>query len=378
MPQIADPLNDPVNAGNIVDPPVAGSAPVAGASGCPSSGVKIPSGSSGVTISSGTWTICPGTYVGGVQINGTASVTMVSGVYYMAGGGFSVTGSASLNGAAGVMIYNSSGSISGVSTTPATVDTVPAKVNGKKDPKLANGLTSDNNPSDLGETVNYTMTLDRAGGGSPSPAGTVSFYDGALANGTPAPIAACQNLPLVSAGGTKAKATCANQVYNNFGTRAILAIYWGNAVYNARGDTLTQTINSSGNIAPVTLATSGNIQIKGPSSGKYAGLVIFQDRTSNLTVTLQPGSGLAACAGNWLTQDVPDAAGTEPPAACGPLGGIQGTIYAPAQTALVFVTASGVANLQVIAGKIQVDSNADARFAYTPQFFANGAIRLIE
>ena len=63
---------------------------------------------------------------------------------------------------------------------------------------------------------------------------------------------------------------------------------------------------------------------------------------------------------------------------CGPLGGIQGTIYAPAQTALVFVTASGVANVQVIAGKIQIDSAANARFAYTPQFFANGVIRLIE
>jgi hypothetical protein len=277
------------------------------------------------------------------------------------------------------MIYNSSGSISGVSTTPATVDTVPAKVKGKKDPKLSGGgLTSNNNPSDIGEAVNYTMTLDRSGGGQPSPTGTVSFYDGALANGTPDPIAVCQNVPLVSAGGSKVKAVCTNQVYNSFGTRAILAVYWGDSVYNAIGDTLTQTVNSSGNIAPVTLSTSGNVQMKGPSSGKYAGLVIFQDRTSNLTITLQPGSGLPACAGNWLTQDVPDAPGTEPPAACGALGGIQGTIYAANQTALVFVTASGVANLQVIAGKIQIDSNADARFAYTPQFFANGSIRLIE
>jgi hypothetical protein len=76
-----------------------------------------------------------------------------------------------------------------------------------------------------------------------------------------------------------------------------------------------------------------------------------------------------------MTIGVPDG---DPPPACGAIGGLRGTIYAGNQNALVYITASGLANLQVIAGEIRIDSGANARFAYTPQFFANGSIRLIE
>jgi hypothetical protein len=60
---------------------------------------------SALSISGGTQTLQPGIYYGGIKISGTASVTFSPGVYIMAGGGLSVTGSASLS-ADGSMIYN--------------------------------------------------------------------------------------------------------------------------------------------------------------------------------------------------------------------------------------------------------------------------------
>jgi hypothetical protein len=47
----------------------------------------------------------PGTYVGGLQFSDTAAVTLTPGVYVMEGGGFSVTGQASVTGS-GVVIIN--------------------------------------------------------------------------------------------------------------------------------------------------------------------------------------------------------------------------------------------------------------------------------
>jgi hypothetical protein len=55
--------------------------------------------------SNGTRTISPGVYHGGITITGQANVTMLPGIYYMDGGGFSFGGLGSLT-ANGVMIYN--------------------------------------------------------------------------------------------------------------------------------------------------------------------------------------------------------------------------------------------------------------------------------
>jgi hypothetical protein len=80
--------------------------------------------------SNGTKTIYPGVYQGGISITGTANITMMPGIYYMDGGGFSMTGQGNLV-ANGVMIYsaptqpsdqiNISGSSGGsVTMTPPT------------------------------------------------------------------------------------------------------------------------------------------------------------------------------------------------------------------------------------------------------------------
>jgi hypothetical protein len=50
-------------------------------------------------------TLSPGTYVGGIKLNGSGLVTLQPGIYYMQGGGFSIGGSATVQGF-GVMIYN--------------------------------------------------------------------------------------------------------------------------------------------------------------------------------------------------------------------------------------------------------------------------------
>jgi hypothetical protein len=63
---------------------------------------------------------------------------------------------------------------------------------------------------------------------------------------------------------------------------------------------------------------------------------------------------------------------------CGPIGGLQGTVYAANSGALVLITASGLAPLQVIAGQIEIDSGAQARFAYNASVFANGHVHLVE
>jgi hypothetical protein len=50
-------------------------------------------------------TLQPGTYVGGISVSGSAVVTLLPGLYYLQGGGLSVSGSGKLTGS-GVVIYN--------------------------------------------------------------------------------------------------------------------------------------------------------------------------------------------------------------------------------------------------------------------------------
>jgi PKD repeat protein len=76
---------DPIGLGLPTAPPVVSAAPL--------------------IISSGVVTLGPGTYVGGIQVTGTASVTLSPGVYYMKGGGFSASGQATVTGT-GVLLVN--------------------------------------------------------------------------------------------------------------------------------------------------------------------------------------------------------------------------------------------------------------------------------
>jgi len=373
MPVIADPLDDPTNPLGIVAEPTAGSRPVAGTNGCPStatSGSGTQASPTLLTLASGTPTICPGTYYGGIKITG-GTVTMQPGVYNIAGGGFQVLNAANLDGSAGVMVYNSSLADEGISTSPG-IDLVPAAIPGHVNPTLGpgGGLTTSQQNSNPGSAVTYTMTIGKSPPPSnPSPTGTVTFYDGQTA--------VCSAVALVASGPNVA-ATC-SQTYPLWGSHAISAVYSGDTIYNAIGATLTQTVKAPGGGAsgPFTLSTTGSVKLYGPTNGQYSGLTIFQDRLTNSTITMSPGTGSAAtCPANFMTITL--AAALASSNGCGAIGGLQGTIYAPDDTALVLFTASGLAVCQVIAGEIEVDSAANTRFAYNASVFASGHAHLVE
>jgi len=372
MPVLPDALNDPANPGSIVHPPTPGSRPIAGQNGCPAtalSGSGTSSSPAELVISSGTPTICPGTYYGGIEIRNGASVTMLPGVYTVVGGGFAVLGSSSVDGSAGVMIYNSSGNGTKVNTSPGT-STVPGPVAGKVNPKNVE-LTSNDSTSSPGQTVTFRFELERNGSGRPVPTGTVTFYNGEAA--------ICANVALLPVGDGKTGYKTCNQTYTIWGTRAISAIYWGDLVYNAAGDAMTQTITApSGSIAPITIDTTGTVKLNAPTAGQYAGLTLFQDRTSNLTVTLDPGESGTTCPSGYMTANIDNPTDAAWKSGCGPIGGLRGTVYAAHEDALVYINAGGLAQLQVIAGLIQVDSGANARFGWTSTFFAGGTIHLAE
>lgn len=101
--------------------------PLASVSAPSSSGMAVQSNST-LSLSSGSTTLNPGVYTGGLAISGSASVYLNPGIYYLNGGGINMTGSSSIVGS-GVMIYNTGGgtiNLSGtgdVSLNPMTTGT---------------------------------------------------------------------------------------------------------------------------------------------------------------------------------------------------------------------------------------------------------------
>jgi hypothetical protein len=69
--------------------------------------LTLQSGSKYKITSGGDYTLQPGVYNGGISISSqtSGSVTLMPGIYYMQGGGFSVSGGMNVTGS-GVMIYN--------------------------------------------------------------------------------------------------------------------------------------------------------------------------------------------------------------------------------------------------------------------------------
>jgi hypothetical protein len=205
------------------------------------------------------------------------------------------------------------------------------------------------------------------------PVGGIDCFDGNILICSASPITAKQ------VGKNVGIATCTTS-WGIWGTRAIAAVYNGDTFYNPTGANLTQKITQPGgtNAGPITLASTGKVDLSGPKSGPYAGMTIFQERTSDLTITLAPGGSRAGnCSGSFMTKGVPP--DTNPiPDACGDIGGLEGTVYAAHPDALVLIEASGMANLQIIAGEIEVDTSNDARFGFKASVFANSTIHLVE
>ena len=70
-----------------------------------------------LNISGGQVTLQPGLYVGGIKISGHAEVTLAPGIYYLQGGGFSVSSGATVSGTE-VMLYNAA--TGAVTPSPST------------------------------------------------------------------------------------------------------------------------------------------------------------------------------------------------------------------------------------------------------------------
>ena len=396
MPVITDPLNDPAHPENRIDPPNINSMSVPTVGGACPAGSTVPTGSPATlpTITSST-TICPGIYNRGITVT-SGTVTMVSGIYYLNGGGLSVTGSGSVDGSAGVMIYNTLGSSSstldpGDDLIVAIKPSVPRQYT-PKTPTLtvqttANPKITSKGEINTGQAVVLTFEISKATApaGAGNPGGTMTFYDGFN------PISpGCTNVTMSNGGGGKFTGTCTTSAYPSPGTHYFTALYSGDAItqYNPAQGTFKMSVDSG-----INISTSGNVKLYGMSSTQYAGLTIFQDRSNGSSINIDTLTGLAACTGSWMTSGVPGSGGSVP-GPCGPLGGLRGTIYAPssgpdcsfadsdtnaaAGCAVVTITASGLADMQIISNEIYITNNAAARFAYTPSQFANGKIRLVE
>jgi hypothetical protein len=422
LPPLVDPLNDPADPGNIVNPPDVNqlAVPVAGQNGCPA-GARVPTGTLAspqrLTITSDStnmafpgfpfFTICPGIYYGGFSAVGdwtSVKVTMLPGIYYMVGGGssggggFVVSGSASVDGSAGVMIYLTGGDESFTQNTTPGSDLVP----GCTDPAPACqtpttsgtglGLTSSDSTVPVNTNVTYRYTL-RGNPTTQIPTGNVAFYDGQNL------ISGCESVPLAFFSGTSYRASCTTS-YPLFGSRGITGVYLGDATYKAVGLTLTQTITTSTGSAAGTFNVNtnqndpcslpsphecGQVVLHAPETGPYAGLLIFQGRASGLGLTIWPAAGAPTCTGNWLTDGTPGNANPVPDP-CGPLGGLKGTIYAPHvktggpsdHDAGIHFRTWGLADLQIITGTVSMTFDGNMRLTYQPGEYANGDTHLVE
>jgi hypothetical protein len=115
----------------------------------------------------GSLSLQPGVYTGGIQVTG-GNLTLAPGIYYMDGGGFSFSGTGSLN-APGVMIVNAPSSNSdNISITGTGAINLSPPTNG-----VYQGIS-------LWQTRASTNTLTVAGGGSGAITGTFYAQHGTL------------------------------------------------------------------------------------------------------------------------------------------------------------------------------------------------------
>ena len=129
-------------------------------------------------------------------------------------------------------------------------------------------------------------------------------------------------------------------------------IVTGNATLNAPHVMIynTRTSGRRGDFNVVSLDSSSSITLGPISSGVYKGMAIFQDRNNDEDITIDPGNGINGLSGTW---------------------------YAANDDASVVVTASGTANVQIVAGMINV-VGADTTFQYQAGGLFGGGVRLTE
>lgn len=138
--------------------------------------------SSKLSLTSGTTTLNPGVYKGGIAISNNAKAVFNPGIYYIEGGGFNVSGNAILNGSE-VMIFNAPAttsdkiSINGngqvVLTPPKSGDYADILLFQKRTTTAAASITGNGNTSMGGAIYFPSAGLTITGNGSGNTIGTV-------------------------------------------------------------------------------------------------------------------------------------------------------------------------------------------------------------
>ena len=107
------------------------------------------------------------------------------------------------------------------------------------------------------------------------------------------------------------------------------------------------------------------------------GVFLFAShKATNPATPHNANSSVPDCPSGFMTADLSGFSGWK--GGCGAIGGLRGTVYAAHPDALVLITAGGLSFLQVMSGKVEVDSGSNARFGYNAPFFSNGSIHLVE
>jgi hypothetical protein len=130
--------------------------------------------------------------------------------------------------------------------------------------KTTTALSSDNNPSALGQTVTFTAHVTVVAGGSGTPTGSVTFYDGGTALGTVGLDTTAQVVLATSS--------------LSAGSHSITASYSGNATYLGSTSTvLTQVVrantttaltsNSDPSNAGQMVTFSAHVTVNAPGTG---------------------------------------------------------------------------------------------------------------
>ncbi len=124
----------------------------------------------------------------------------------------------------------------------------------------------------------------------------------------------------------------------------------GNATLIAPHVLIYNTKSQGKGFGEIDLQSSSSITLGPMDSGPYMGMSIFQDRKNDQDIYIDPGNGI---------------------------NGLSGTLYAPDDDATVVVTASGTANLQIMAGEILIQG-ANATFQFESSGLFGTAFRLTE
>jgi len=127
-------------------------------------------------------------------------------------------------------------------------------------------------------------------------------------------------------------------------------------IYNTQDATNTA---GAGAIDQVLLNTNGSVSLGPQTVGTYAGLTAFQDRTLSVTPST---TSCDTKSKDWTTADMV-LASMASTGANGKLGSVSGTIYIPASRAIFSTYVGGTANLAVMSSCILIDGG-DATFDF--------------